>query len=352
MILRRRLKSVIEPRGADPVFPTDAPPRTDTGGIERVWSSIGVAAALLAPLSALYAAGWLAYLGMYEAGFKRPKRPHRPVLCVGNLRVGGSGKSPVTMHVYEVLRSMGRSVVVSASGYGSPASESASLAPEGDLRAGRWGDEPAMLRAAFPEMPLIVGRDRVRAAEICSAEFPDSVLLLDDGFQHLPLEKDITILLDSPVRNALCLPAGPYREPRRVGRLRASTVIPGRFHIQAEPMHFSKVGCEEIAWEESGGKVQVLCAIARPSRFVDAVRQSGFDVGRCVFARDHDSMTAGNLLDPFDPEVPILVTEKDWVKLRERSDVGRFRIWVARHRVRVAPDAAFAEFLNGRLANS
>lgn len=303
-------------------------------------------------MSALYAAGWLAYLGVYQLGLKRPKRPHHPVVCVGNLRVGGSGKSPVTLHVYDVLRSMGWEVVVSASGYGSPASESATLAPVGDLRAATWGDEPSMFRLAQPDMPLIVGRNRVRAAEICAAEFPHAVLLLDDGFQHLPLAKDITILLDSPSPNNLCLPAGPYREPRRIGRRRASTVLPGTFQVQAEPLIFFEPRSGKVDSTESGGKVQLLCAIARPERFVEAVRLSGREVGRCAFAGDHDPLTTGNLLQRFDPDVPVAVTEKDWVKLRERTDLDRFRFLVARHRVRIVPDQAFADFLHGQLASS
>ncbi|MFQ3587735.1 MAG: tetraacyldisaccharide 4'-kinase [Fimbriimonadaceae bacterium] len=333
---------------------TDDRPHADaarSGGFERVWSHLGWGAVGLAPLSALYAAGWLAYLGLYQSGLLRPKRPHRPVVCVGNLRVGGSGKSPVTMHVYEVLRGLGREVVVSASGYGSPASQAATLAPEGDLRAAEWGDEPSMFRLAYPEMPVIVGRDRVRAAEICAAEFPNATLLLDDGFQHLPLAKDITILLDAPGANGLCLPAGPYREPRRIGRRRASTVLPGTFQVQAEPLIFFEPRSGKVGPKESE-RVQLLCAIARPERFVEAVRRSGRDVGRCVLTRDHDTLTKGNLLQPFDPDVPIAVTEKDWVKLRERTDLDRFRFWVARHRVRVVPEERFAEFLHVQLASS
>src|SRR5579885_1414322 len=180
----------------------------------------------LTPLSWLYAAGWQGYLTIYRFGWKKAKAPHHPVVCIGNLKAGGTGKSPVTRYVADVLSSLQRQVVISCSGYGAPRSEAATLTPKGPLDAREWGDEAAMLRAFLPDTPLIVGRDRVEAAKICNKTHPDAVLLLDDGFQHLPLAKDLTILLDPPAENGHCLPAGPYREPRR-NRSRADLVLPG-----------------------------------------------------------------------------------------------------------------------------
>ncbi|RYD40359.1 MAG: tetraacyldisaccharide 4'-kinase, partial [Verrucomicrobiaceae bacterium] len=151
---------------------------------------------VLTPLSWLYAAGWQAYLATYRFGFKKAAEPHRPILCVGNLQVGGSGKSPLVRHLIDVLRGMGREVVVSCSGYGSPRAEAATLAPEGELDAAEWGDEPAMLRMQVPDLPLVVGRRRVLAAAIVHQHFPNAVMLMDDGFQHLPLRKTLSIVLD------------------------------------------------------------------------------------------------------------------------------------------------------------
>src|SRR5687768_508249 len=95
----------------------------------EVWygQSLGarLARAALTPVSWLYAGGWLAYRSAYDLGLKRPTEPHRAVICVGNLLVGGSGKTPVTLHIAEVLRDMGRQIVISASGYGGPRAEAA-----------------------------------------------------------------------------------------------------------------------------------------------------------------------------------------------------------------------------------
>ena len=129
----------------------------------------------LAPASWVYAAGWTGYLSLYSSGIKKASHPHTPILCVGNLVVGGSGKSPLILALVNYLRGSGRGVVVGCSGYGSPASESAKLAPEGPLDALEWGDEPAMFRWLVSDLPLVVGRHRVRAAEICAANFPGSL---------------------------------------------------------------------------------------------------------------------------------------------------------------------------------
>src|SRR5262245_17020553 len=105
---------------------------------EELWTGESFKARImrtfLTPASWLYACGWQGYLAIYRVGFKKAKSPHGPVLCIGNLQVGGTGKTPVTMHVADVLHDMGHDVVISCSGYGSPSSEAARVAPEGCLK--------------------------------------------------------------------------------------------------------------------------------------------------------------------------------------------------------------------------
>lgn len=307
-----------------------------------------IARGLLTPLSWVYAAGWQAYVGLYRSGIKRAQAPHFPVLCVGNLTVGGSGKSPLTLHLYDVLRSMDRPAMVGVSGYGSPASEGAQIAPEGPLAAHEYGDEAAMLRWFRPEMPLVVGRRRVLAAELTARHRPGHVLLMDDGLQHLPLHKDLTILIDDPdPPNPRCLPAGPYREPR-VNRSRADLVLPGKFRIvwtsrgPVDPKTMQADG-------DVGLEIQVLTSIARPERFLNDLTDRGFQIRRRIDRPDHDPLTTGNLLASFDRAVPLVVTAKDWVKLKDRPDVEDYRVFVAWNEAKIEPDAAFRELLHGKL---
>jgi len=301
---------------------------------------------VLTPASWLYALGWQGYLAVYRLGIKKAKEPHAPVICVGNLVAGGTGKTPLTLHIADVLREQGREVAISCSGYGSPASEAARLAPEGPLMAAEWGDEAALIRWLRPEIPLIVGRRRVLAAEICDKQFPNAALLLDDGFQHLPLKKHVSILLNPPRANRRCLPAGPYREPRS-NRDRADLVIsagPFRLKTVAGGFKDSEGGTRDL-----GGNVSVLCAIGQPGGFFDTLRAHGLNLSTVSIRADHDPLTDGNLLEGFSRDRPIVVTGKDWVKLRDRADVECYDIVIADYEVEVEPCAEFRSWLEKEL---
>lgn len=308
-----------------------------------------IEAILLSPLSLLYAFGWEAYRSVYTLGLKRAAAPHAPVVCVGNLTAGGTGKTPLTIHLARVLQSLGRSVVVSASGYGSPASEAARIAPEGALDAAEWGDEPALLRHRMPGVPLIVGRRRVLAAQLCAEGFPGTVMLMDDGFQHLPLRKHVSIIVHPRFDlNRLCLPAGPYREPRARGLARADLELPGRdFGLERSPTSLTDQAGAAV--DPQGLAACVLCAIGDPWPLQASLEAQGVRVVRGRYLADHDRLDAGNLLQGLDAALPLIVTAKDWVKLRRRADLGSREVLVADYEVRVTPEEAFAAWLDERL---
>lgn len=312
---------------------------------ERIWYGTDAAAVALRtamlPLSGLYWIGWQTYLGTYKVGLKKAKEPHRPVICVGNMTVGGSGKSPTTIFIAKTLQSLGRQVVISASGYGSPASEAATLAPEGELMASRWGDEPAMLRWLLPDVPLIVGRRRVEAGRLCHEHFPDAVLLMDDGLQHMPLRKHVTIALDEAGANRFVLPAGPYREPR-MNLKRVDLVLGAERAMQTE---YGEVKLEPDL--PAGCEVSVLSSIARPERLKGSLTK--WQVVATRFLPDHDPLTAGNLFEGLPPDLPMIVTAKDWVKLRERKDIAERTIVVAHREARITPENAFTDWLKSKL---
>lgn len=307
---------------------------------DRTWRA-RLLRGLLLPASWLYAAGWQSYLALYRYGLKAPKQPHRPILCVGNLQVGGTGKTPIVVHLADVLRELGHEVVISCSGYGSAAAEAAALAPSGPLLACEWGDEASLLRRLRPATPIVVGRRRVLAAQLCRERFPGAVLVMDDGFQHLPLKKDVTILSDPPTPNAFCLPAGPYREPR-ANRNRADLVLPGDFRVEEAPLEFETPAG---AWRTLAGDVQVLCGLGRPKRFLDSLAAAGLSLTGVRLLPDHDPLSSPTLLAGFDPRVPLVVTGKDWVKLRERPDVEGFDIAIARHEIHIVPPDRFRDWL-------
>lgn len=304
--------------------------------------------ALLSPLSLLYWMGWGVYEWVYKLGLKRPMRPHSPVIVVGNLTTGGMGKTPITECVAKTLQRTGHKVVISASGYGSPRAKEASVAPEGPLDPAEWGDEPALLRDLLPDTPMIVGRGRVRAAELAHERFADHVLLLDDGFQHKPLHKDITILVDPPhVRNPLVLPAGPYREPRN-HRDRADILIPDQIGISLVEEYIVD-GSGNRVQATSGTRVAVLTAIANPFRFTLSLERLGLKLADGRFLADHDPLTATNLLQGIEEALPVVVTLKDWVKLRTRPDVGSKTFWICRQVIELEPAEQLEALLRTKL---
>jgi tetraacyldisaccharide 4'-kinase len=305
-----------------------------------------LARAALLPGSWLYGLGWQSYLTVYRLGLKRPAEPHVPVICVGNLVAGGSGKTPTALAVADALTALGRRVILSMSGYGAPHAEAASMAPEGELDAAEWGDEPAMVRWLRPELPLIVGRRRVLAAELAHTRDPGAVLLMDDGFQHLPLRKHIGLLIDPAPDNRACLPAGPYREPWS-NRGRADLVFGDEFQIARSALRFVDSNLQP---KDAPTGATALCALGSPAGFLKSLAESGVKVVAERLLPDHDTLTAGTLFDGIDLSIPLVVTAKDWVKLKRRTDLGDLNAVIALQDVSVEPEAPFAEWLRGRLA--
>ena len=316
---------------------------------ERIWFGANPLPRLaLLPAGLLYWLGWSAYLALYGLGIKRAYRARIPVVCVGNLAIGGTGKTPVTLHLIEVLHRIGYDVVLSASGYGAPRAAAASLAPEGPLDPREWGDEPALLRLLAPGVPIVVGRRRVLAAQIAEREFPRAVLLMDDGFQHLPLAKTLSLVLD-PARpaNRLPLPAGPYREPRPF-RARADAVLAEGDRGRDFEVVYSE---GEVRSPEgitlAPGLASLLTAIARPERVVATAEGLGFDVAARRLLPDHDPLDAPGLLDGLPG--PILTTGKDWVKLSLNPEARGRDFGIVSREARVEPAEAFAAFVRMKI---
>ena len=300
---------------------------------------------LLQPFSGLYFLGWTTYRWLYKFGVKKSARPHKPVICVGNLVVGGTGKSPLVLHVADVLEQLGYEVVIGCSGYGSPRAEAASIAPSGELDPSEWGDEPSMIRWLRPNITLVVGRRRVLAAELVARHHPNAVLLMDDGMQHLPLHKDLTMLIDEESAvNSFCLPAGPYREPRS-SRKHADIVLPGQFTITTTSPRIVTASGEDISVRDA----HVLCALGQPDQFVSTLRSAGVNILSQQLKPDHDPLTEGNLWSEFSPGHKIVVTAKDYVKLRLRTDFPTERVVIALRESTIESREEFVNWLKREL---
>lgn len=264
----------------------------------------------------------------YALGWKQPQRLPVPVIVVGNITVGGTGKTPLVIALVEALRARGRRPGVISRGYG--AGQGAAQLLDGTSAATHVGDEPLLIREATG-VPVAVGRDRVAAARLLLSQHDCDVIVADDGLQHYPLFRNVEIcVIDGERRfgNGLLLPAGPLREPLarldsidfRVCnggearecevsmRLLGDTAVSLNDPTARKPLH-----------EFAGHRVHAVAGIGNPARFFASLRAAGIDVIEHPFP-DHHAYTAADI--DFGGDAPMLMTEKDAVKCRafDRAD--------------------------------
>jgi len=332
----------------------------------RHWYRLSAVSIALLPFSLVFGAAVLARRLLYRAGILRSVRLAVPVIVVGNVTVGGTGKTPLVLRLAEILREQGRSPGILCRGYGG-AGESARAVAAGDNPA-LSGDE-AVLLAGRCACPVWVGIDRAAAARALLAAHPEcDVLLCDDGLQHFRLARDLEIVVSDERGhgNGFLLPAGPLREPgdRRCDALvfnrgsgdaaRASNGRgprdPGRagasvFFMRLEPDGFHWVhdpGRDvPLSWL-AGRKLHAVAGIGNPQRFFDTLGELGLTAATHDFP-DHHAYSRGDL--EFADCDAVLMTEKDAVKC---GSFGRTDLVALRVEARLDP--AFADFIRARLA--
>jgi tetraacyldisaccharide 4'-kinase len=306
--------------------------------------------ALLFPLYVLSIPyGWVvkARVFLHTRRLICPKRLSCPVISVGNITVGGTGKTPLVVALAKGLRGREVSVAILSRGYRRSASLESVVSDDQTIHLlpEESGDEPYLMARALPGIPVLVGKDRFINGQKALQEFQVRGVILDDGYQHLPLHRDLDIvLIDSQVGfgNRYLLPRGSLREPllhlRRadlvlltkvdsleetlpletlVREIHPSSAI---FHSRYEPL--SLVGAkgerEELA-SLRGKKVLAVSGVARPESFTLLLRKLGAKVVREVFFDDHHTYTRKDVLriEKEAEEVDrVVTTEKDMVKLQ------------------------------------
>ncbi len=249
-------------------------------------------------LSSIYGAGVAARNGLYRRGTFPQRRLACRVVSIGNLSVGGSGKTPFAMLLGDLLKKREISFDILSRGYGRRTRGVALVDPGGSSQD--FGDEPLLLARRLG-VPVIVGEDRFAAGQFAEKEFGAQLHLLDDGFQHRALARDFDIVLvtaeDSRDR---LLPAGRLREP--ISSLSRADVVVLTSGASADMFPASG----KLAWRVRRGiapppnlpaRPVVFCGIARPKNFVLQLRTAGIEPAAEAFYRDHHSYTEQDVRD-------------------------------------------------------
>ena len=302
--------------------------------LERHWYQLTPVSLLLAPLSLLFRLLVAIRRRLYQWSLLPRVRLPVPVIVVGNITVGGTGKTPLVIWLAGLLRDRGYRPGIVTRGYRG----SSSHWPRDvtvDSTPGEIGDEPVLL-ARRAGCPVVAGPDRVADAQRLLAQGCD-VVVSDDGLQHYRLQRDIEIaVLDGTRRlgNGLCLPAGPLREPasrlRHVDlRVTNGTPQAGELGMILVPQYFysladgaRRVGAEAFA----GGAVHGVAGIGNPQRFFATLRALGLEVIPHGFP-DHHSFVPQDL--EFGDSRPVIVTEKDAVKCQRFGQRHHWALAVA-----------------------
>ncbi|MEJ2307686.1 MAG: tetraacyldisaccharide 4'-kinase [Gammaproteobacteria bacterium] len=305
------------------------------------WKKWHPVALLLSPLSLLMWVVVAIRRLLYDLRIFRVHRCSVPVIVVGNLTVGGTGKTPLVIWICNHLKKLGYNPGVVLRGYGgTAASWPQQVRRDSDPHV--VGDE-AVVIAAETGCPVCAGPDRVDAAKALVQHARCDVILSDDGLQHYALGRDIEIVVIDGERrfgNGLLLPAGPLREG--VGRLRRADFIiingncsDNEHCMQQMPGEVINLETgETMALEEwSGRMVHLVSGIGNPARFIDMVRGAGIETDQRLFP-DHHDYGPGDL--EFNDDLPVLMTAKDAVKVRPFADN---RFWYLK--LRVDPSATF-----------
>ncbi len=329
---------------------------------------------LLAPLSIGYSLIQSLRAFFYKVGLLRSRCLPRPVISIGNITVGGTGKTPVTAYIARWLLQQRYKVAVLSRGYGGSLEGQTIVVSDGAtimVNPGECGDEPFLLASTIPGLMVVIGTDRHAAGMLAMQQLDPDVFLLDDGFQHLRLQRDLNILLldhSHPYGNGWTLPSGMLREPIRAGK-RADLIIHTRCPNDVTDAPFPEntpccnahhhivdllplSGGNPISLPGNDtGKVLAFTGIAEPTLFFNELESLGLNLVHTIRFPDHTSytgVTVSELRDAmrqYGAEVAI-TTEKDGVKLRGLFNVAGLNILLARLELVISDPAPMLDQLS------
>jgi tetraacyldisaccharide 4'-kinase len=343
---------------------------------ERAADPTGILRTVLRLFSIPYRGAVAARNRLYDWGILRQERLPCPVISVGNLTVGGTGKTPTVILIATMLKEKGHRPAVLSRGYGGAAGAPINTVSDGERILMGWkdaGDEPLLIATALPGVPVLTGPERIRTGRTAIERYGADVLILDDAFQHRALFRDLDIvLLDSahPLGNGFLLPRGPLREPQealrrahlliRTGGPESEHSLPGLpslpsfrgVHRPQELVEATTGRALSLA-ELRGKKVCAFAGIGNPEAFRRSLAALETEIVSFRAFPDHHPYGSSDLealrrLAGESPAERIVTTEKDGIRLADFPDFLK-EVSFLRIGMEVTPADAFAELLFSRV---
>ena len=289
---------------------------------------------------------------LYLSGLRRREKMDVPVVSVGNLTMGGTGKTPIVRYIARLLAANGYKPAIISRGYGGAARETVNVVSDGKtlfLDARQAGDEPRLLAESLPGIPVLTGTVRSLPCRFAVRHFGSDILILDDGFQHLSVPRDLDLVLfnaSTLAGNSRVFPGGNLREPfSALSRAHAFILTGISDTVSPEIRCFSKflqedfpdrpvflssytpAECREVntpgslALDAIPSPLYGFCGIAHPSRFQETLKGCGVALNGFTAFKDHQSYSP-RLLKKINDSAKmagaraLITTEKDLVKLR------------------------------------
>lgn len=328
------------------------------------------------PLSLLYQGGLAAFLAVYDRGLRRRHRLPVPVVSVGNITFGGTGKTPAVQAICRMLTARGKRAVVLSRGHGGTVRGSVVVSDGSSIvsDASEAGDEPVLLAWSLPSVPVVVGKDRRKSGELACRAFRPDVIVLDDGLQYWQLSRDLDIVVLSaaePFGSGYVMPMGDLREPvsglRRAGIVllsnsrgvsreayndvvsEVSRLAPDArvFACNHRPRRICVIGTEEEHPPEwlRGRNMSAFCGIGRPLAFFEMLESLGAILVEKIAFPDHHEFSPADIQRVHAMRQPIITTEKDAVRL-DGAVSGLLTLGIE---LEIEDFDAFADHINKRI---
>ncbi|MFM2476793.1 tetraacyldisaccharide 4'-kinase [Celerinatantimonas sp. MCCC 1A17872] len=294
--------------------------------LEHIWYKRSLLTWILWPLSCLFA---LIVKARRRRFISQPQRRYRSpiaVIIVGNISVGGNGKTPVVLALCEFLKAKGYHPGVVSRGYGGNAEGALEVTPQ--TSAALSGDEPLLIRLRS-QCPVVVCSNRPQAARLLIEQYPQcDVIIADDGMQHYPLERDVEICVVDAARqfgNGFCLPAGPLREPlsrlQSVDRIISNGGCLKNYSsdlMSLTPTQWRRVSDGKIVDQSLTPKDGIAFAgIGHPERFYQTLQNLGITLNGYIDVGDHGRLSDAQITQYQNQQ--LLMTEKDALKYQNKA---------------------------------